>query len=86
MKHFTYNILFPLLVPLSFLAIASTPVEVFGCAMRGLIAVLIALIGPIIGIVFAILGMKKSIEEKLWLLLTIFILSVPAFYLVIFEM
>jgi hypothetical protein len=44
MKRVIYHVILPAIMPVLFFVIALTPVEVLGCLVRGLIALLIALI------------------------------------------
>jgi hypothetical protein len=44
MKRIVYHVIIPAVMPTLFLAVASTPVGVLGCRLRGLLALLIAFI------------------------------------------
>jgi hypothetical protein len=44
MKRVIYHVILPAIMPVLFFVVALTPVEVLGCLIRGLIALLIALI------------------------------------------
>lgn len=52
------HILIPSILPLAFLAVAATPVEVLGCRNRGLLALLIAFISVLAGLGAAVRAVK----------------------------
>ena len=87
-KHLLQNVLLPLVVPVAFLVIVATPVEVLGCRTRGLIAVIIALSGALAGLACAIKGLIGKIKGEpdtgRWMISTL-ILTLPVFYIVLFE-
>jgi hypothetical protein len=85
MKETINYILIPLLFPLLFFLVASTPVEVLGCLTRGLIAVSISLISVLSGLILAIFGLKQRIKRQQsssWWMISSLILSIPAIYIV----
>jgi heme/copper-type cytochrome/quinol oxidase subunit 3 len=80
MKRIIYHVLLPAILPLSFFAVAYTPVDVFGCRGRGLIALTIALISGIGSLATAILSVKRkkeNHEKARWWLLSAIILAIP---------
>ena len=58
MKRIVNHIITPAMLSVLFFIVASTPVEVLGCAVRGLIALLIALISGLAALGAAIIGLK----------------------------
>ena len=80
MKRIVYYILLPAILPLLFFAVAYSPVEVFGCRGRGLIALAITLVSGCAAIAAAILSIKKkkeNPENSRWWLLSSIILAIP---------
>lgn len=80
--------LVPTLLPIMFFIVAATPVEVFGCRLRGLLAVAIALAGGLLGLATVIKGLTDRIRNRPgsgWWMLTTLILALPAIYIVLFE-
>jgi len=86
MNHIIYNILIPAIMPILFLAIAATPVEVLGCRNRGLIAFMIALISGLASsgaAIMAIRGrMRNDLDTIRWII-TSLILVIPVIALII---
>ncbi len=63
-----------------FFIVASTPVEVLGCAVRGLIALLIALISGLAALVAAAIGLQGRMRhdrDSIWWVLSTLILVIP---------
>ena len=58
MKRIVNHIIIPAMMAVLFFIVASTPVEVLGCFVRGLIALLIALISGLAALVAVIIGLK----------------------------
>lgn len=86
MNHIIYNILIPAIMPILFLAIAATPVEVLGCRNRGLIAFMIALISGLASLGAAIMAIRRRMRNDLdtirWII-TSLILVIPVIALII---
>ena len=86
MNHIIYNILIPAIMPILFLAIAATPVEVLGCRNRGLIAFMIALISGLASLGAAIMAirgrMRNDLDTIRWII-TSLILVIPVIALII---
>jgi uncharacterized membrane protein YjfL (UPF0719 family) len=82
------HIAIPTLLPIIFFIVAATPVELFGCRLRGLIAVTLALAGGLLGLATVSKGLLDMIRNRpgsVWWIATTLILSLPAFYIVLFE-
>ena len=58
MKRIVYHVILPAIMPVLFFVVASTPVEVLGCLVRGLIALLIALMSGLAALGAAVIGVK----------------------------
>jgi hypothetical protein len=86
MNHIIYNILIPAIMPILFLNIAATPVEVLGCRNRGLIAFMIALISGLASLGAAIMAirgrMRNDLDTIRWII-TSLILVIPVIALII---
>ncbi len=81
-------ILLPTFAPLSFLVVATTPVDVLGCATRGLLAVAIAYLSVLAGLASAFIGARgrtRGNPDANWWATSALILSVPAVLLIIFA-
>jgi uncharacterized membrane protein YjfL (UPF0719 family) len=82
------HIAIPTLLPIIFFIVAATPVELFGCRLQGLIAVTLALTGGLLGLATVSKGLLDMIRNRpgsVWWIATTLILSLPAFYIVLFE-
>ncbi len=82
------HILLPAFAPLLFLVVATTPVDALGCVTRGLLAVAIAFLSVLAGLVSAFVGvrgMRKGNPDANWWATSALILSVPAVLLIIFA-
>ena len=79
-------LLLSVIIPLLFLAVATTPVQIFGCRNRGLLAFTLALISLLFALVSTIKGAKNRVKDKsnylIWLICTV-ILALPAIYILI---
>jgi hypothetical protein len=58
MKRIVYYVIIPAVMPALFFAVASTPVEVLGCRLRGFIALLIAFISGLAALE------RRSLERR----------------------
>ena len=86
MKRIVNHIIIPIMMPVLFLIIASTPIEVLGCALRGLIAVLIALISGLAAFVTVIVGLRGRIRQdknSVWWVLSTLILVIPVIAMIV---
>ncbi len=86
MKRIVYHLILPAIMPVLFLAVALTPVEVLGCFFRGLIAMLIALASGLAALAAAIMGLKRKVqydENSVWWVLSMLILVIPVIAMVI---
>ena len=85
MKKVTKHAVIPAMLPLIFFAIASLPVELFGCRNRGLLAATVAIAAGVLGIVAAVRALIGRVREdansSLWMV-SAFILAIPAFFIV----
>ena len=85
-KRMFRNVLIPALAPLLFLAFATTPVDVLGCRSRGLMAVAIALLSVMAGLIAAAAGVRGRIKGDPayhWWATSALILAVPAVLLIL---
>jgi len=86
MKRIVNHIITPAMMAVLFLVVASTPVEVLGCFVRGLIALLIALISGLAALVTVIIGLKGRLrhdKNSVWWVLSTLILMVPVIAMII---
>ena len=75
------HIVLPAIAPVLFFIVAATPVEVFGCRTRGLLAIAIALTSVLAGLGAAILALKGRMRgdtQSIWWIATALILAIPA--------
>ncbi len=80
------HVMLPAILPALFFLVASTPVEVLGCATRGFLAVLIACISVLGALVAAVVAVrrKKSGDPKAnWWGVSALFLSIPPVALII---
>jgi hypothetical protein len=86
MKRIVYHVIVPTFMPVLFFAVASTPVEVLGCAVRGLIALLIAFISGLAALGAAIIGLKGRVRHDrntVWWVMSTLILVIPVIAMII---
>ena len=86
MKRIVYHVILPALIPVLFFVVALTPVEVLGCFMRGLIAMLIALISGLAALGAAIVGAKGRVRHernRIWWVMSTLILVIPVIAMII---
>lgn len=87
MTPFQRHVLLPALVPLLFLAVAATPVEVLGCRNRGLLALTIALVSVIAGLVAAVkainLQRQGDPQARWWLKSALYLAIAPIALLIL---
>jgi len=80
MKHKFRHIILPALAPAAFLLVAATPVETLGCFTRGLMALTIAMVSVISGLILAVkghLGRWRGDPDAHWWVLSAIILAIP---------
>jgi hypothetical protein len=81
-------ILLPAVAPLLFLVIATTPVDVLGCATRGLVAVAIAFLSVLAGLASAFIGVRGRMRgnpDANWWATSALVLTAPAALLILFA-
>ena len=86
MKRIVYHVILPTIMPVLFFWVASTPVEVLGCFVRGLIALLIAFVSSVAALVAAIVGAKGGVRHdrnRIWWVLSTLILVIPVIAMII---
>lgn len=74
------HVVVPALAPAAFFLIASTPVEVLGCFNRGLMALSVAMVSLIGGLIFTVkggLGRQRGDPDAHWWVLSALILAIP---------
>ncbi len=85
MKKIIKHILIPAIIPAIFFVVASLPVELLGCYIRGLIAAFLAIVAGIMGIVAAVKAvmgkMREEASSSFWMA-SAFILAVPVVFIV----
>jgi len=73
-------------MPVLFLIVVLTPVEVLGCAVRGLTALLIALISGLAAVGAAIIGLKGRVRRDpnaIWWVMSTLILVIPVIAMIL---
>jgi hypothetical protein len=86
MKRIFNNVIVPAMMPVLFFVVASTPVEVLGCFVRGLIALLIALISGLAALGTVIIGAKGRVrhdKNSIWWVMSTLILVIPVIAMII---
>jgi hypothetical protein len=90
MKRIVYHVIVPAVMPVLFLIVASTPVEVLGCFVRGLIALVIALISGLAALGAAIIGTKGGAKgrarhdrNRIWWVISTLILVIPVIAMIV---
>jgi hypothetical protein len=86
MKRIVNHIVIPAMMTVLFFVVALTPVEVLGCFVRGLTALLIALISGVAALAAAIIGAKgRAYHDKnsIWWVLSTLILVIPVIAMII---
>ena len=86
MTKITKHVLIPAIVTAIFFVVASLPVELLGCYIRGLIAAILAIAAGILGIVAAVKAlmgkMHKDANSSFWMASAL-ILAIPAVFIVL---
>jgi len=86
MKRIVYHVILPAIMPVLFFVVASTPVEVLGCLVRGLIALLIAFVSGLGALGAAIVGAKGRVRHdrnRIWWVISTLILVIPVIAMII---
>jgi len=86
MKRIVYHVIIPAIMPAAFFVVASTPVEVLGCLVQGLMALLIALISGLAALVAVIIGLKGRAhhdKNSIWWVTSTLILVIPVIAMII---
>ena len=86
MKRIVYHVILPAIMPVLFFVVASTPVEVLGCLVRGLIALLIAFVSGLGALGAAIVGTKGRVRHdrnRIWWVISTLILVIPVIAMII---
>ena len=86
MKRIVNHIIVPAMMTALFFAVALTPVEVLGCFLRGLIALLISLVSGLAALVAVIIGLKGRVRQdknSIWWMLSTLVLVIPVIALII---
>jgi hypothetical protein len=82
------HILLPAFAPVLFLVVATTPVDVLGCANRGLLAVAIAFLSVLAGLGAAVAGARgrrRGDPNANWWATSALVLAIPAVLLILFA-
>jgi hypothetical protein len=86
MKRIVYHVIVPAVMPVLFLIVASTPVEVLGCFVRGLITLVIALISGLAALAMVIIGAKGRVrndKDSIWWVISTLILVIPVIAMIV---
>jgi hypothetical protein len=86
MKRVIYHMIAPALMPAVFFAVALTPVQVFGCRNRGLMALLIALVSGLAAATTTAIARKRSRrgdKTAIWWMVASLILMIPVVALIV---
>jgi hypothetical protein len=86
MRRIVYHVILPTIMPVLFFVVASMPIEVLGCLVRGLIALLIAFISGLAALGAAIIGAKGRVrhdKNSIWWVLSTLILVIPVIAMII---
>ena len=80
------HILYPAIASVLFFAVATTPVDVLGCRIRGLIAFAIALLSVLAGVGAAVMALQSRLRgdrHSYWWVASALVLTIPAVGLLI---
>ncbi len=79
-KQVLSHIVLPAILPFLFYAVVLTPVQVLGCANRGLAALSVSLLSAFVALGAAVRGAKgrfRGDPDALWWVVSTLILSIP---------
>jgi hypothetical protein len=85
-KRILHHLMVPVVMPAIFFTIAFTPVHVFGCRARGLMALLTAFVSGIAAVSTTVIAKKRSrLGDKagIWWMITALILMIPVVAMII---
>jgi len=85
-KRILHHMIVPAIMPAIFFAIAFTPVQVFGCRARGLMALLTAFVSGIAAVSMTVIAKKRSrLGDKgaIWWMIAVLILMIPVVAIII---
>jgi len=86
MKRIIYHVIIPTIMAAAFFVVALMPVEVLGCFMRGLIALLIAFVSGLAALGAAIIGAKGRVrgdKNAIWWVISTLILVIPVIAMIV---
>jgi hypothetical protein len=86
MKRIIYHIIIPTFMLVAFFVVALMPVEVLGCFMRGLTALLISFVSGLGALGAAIIGAKRrgrGDKNAIWWVTSTLILVIPVIAIII---
>ncbi len=86
MKRIIYHIIIPTVMLIAFFGVALMPVEVLGCFIRGLIALVIAFVSGLAALGAAIIGAKRrgrGDKNTIWWVTSTLILVIPVIAMII---
>jgi hypothetical protein len=86
MKRIANHIIIPAMMTVLFFVVALTPVEVLGCFIRGIVAMLIALISGLAALAAALIGAKGRMRHdrnSIWWVMSTLILVIPVIAMII---
>ena len=81
-----YHIAIPLFISILFFAVGLSPIDLLGCVYRGLIALVLAFISALLGIISAIIGLKGRMRgdaKSIWWILSALIFTIPVIGLIV---
>lgn len=84
-RHFRH-VLLPAIASLFFLVVATMPADVLGCPNRGLLAIGVAFLSVLAGLISAVAGVRgrmKGDSSANWWATSALILAVPALLLIL---
>jgi heme O synthase-like polyprenyltransferase len=86
MKRVSYHLIIPTVMAVAFFVVALMPVQVLGCFMRGLIALVIASVSGLAALGAAIIGVKgraRGDKNAIWWVTSTLILVIPVIAMII---
>jgi hypothetical protein len=86
MERIVNHIIIPIMMAVLFFVVVLTPVEVLGCFVRGVVALLIAVISGLAALVMVIIGLKGRVRHdrnSIWWVMSSLILVIPVVAMII---
>jgi len=80
------HMILPAIVPAIFFVVAAMPVDVLGCRTRGLVVVMIALVGALAGLgaaIMGVMGRRRGDPDTGWWVVSSLIMAIPAVAVII---